>query len=167
MMKSTQHLVLNEWFTVQDCKGLPFFPGAEKNIRHNLEKMVEDAPGEITEKKRNKEKGKGVEYHISILPSHILSALSTHESSDRTTHRLNTPVDNLGIWLMIFNKLTIQQQQRAIDIFFEGGVNALMPEVIASTAAGNVTSKEILRRDSSTENTRPASQVSTHDKKVG
>lgn len=166
-MKSTHDLALNEWFTVQDCKGLPFFPSAEKNIRSNLEQMVVKAPGDLAQKKRAKEKGKGFEYHISILPTHILDALKINRSTDSNAQGDILPVGNLGIWIMIFNKLTAQQQQRAIDVFFEGGVNALMPDVTASTAIQDGSGKEILRRDNSVENTSPAPQVSTHDKKAG
>lgn len=168
-MKKTYFL--DEWFTVQDCLGLPFFPTSANNIRRNLEKMVKNTPGEESEKMRKKPKGKGYEYHRSILPPHLLDAVAIGFESEEPTIAKPSPqshaVDNFAIWTMIYNKLTPRQQQRAIDLFFEGGINALLPAVVFEVATDKNAEQEILRQDNSVKNASPASQVSTHGKKAG
>ncbi|EGP0948975.1 hypothetical protein ITQ64_001388 [Salmonella enterica subsp. enterica serovar Java] len=167
-MKKTY--LLNEWFTVQDCLGLPFFPTSANNIRRNLEKMVKSTPGAESEKMRKKPKGKGYEYHRSILPPHLLDAvaigLEREESSIANPCPQTHAVDNFAVWTMIYNKLTPRQQQRAIDLFFEGGINALLPTVVFDVATDNNGEQEILCHGHSVESSNPAPEVSSRSKKA-
>lgn len=167
-MKKTYFL--KEWFTVQDCLGLPFFPTSANNIRRNLEKMVKNTPGEESEKTRKKPKGKGNEYHWSILPPHLLDAVTIGFESEDPSIAKSVPqthaVDNFTVWTMIYNKLTPRQQQRAIDLFFEGGINALLPAVVFDVATDNSVEQEILCQGHSVESSNPTPEVNTRSKKA-
>lgn len=167
-MKKTY--LLNEWFTVQDCLGLPFFPTSANNIRRNLEKMVRSTPGAESEKMRKKTKGKGYEYHRSILPPHLLDAVAIGFEREESSIDYPSPqthaVDNFAVWTMIYSKLTPRQQQRAIDLFFEGGINALLPAVVFDIATDNNVEQEILCQGHSVESSNPAPEVSSRSKKA-
>ncbi|MDO6497359.1 DNA-binding protein [Photobacterium sanguinicancri] len=52
--------MVNEWFTAKDLAGAPYLPKSDRNIRIKAEKEGW--------KSRKRQKGKGLEYHISALP---------------------------------------------------------------------------------------------------
>lgn len=132
--------------------------------------MVKEAPGEESKKVRKKAKGKGNEYHISILPPHLLDAVAIsawEESEEPAIATSSAPVSNFDVWVMIYKKLSPAQQQRAIDLFFDGGVNALMPAVLLGTTTDKNTEQEILLQRDSIDDTIPTPHLKTHGKKAG
>ncbi|ECF0259017.1 hypothetical protein EZW90_21925 [Salmonella enterica subsp. enterica serovar Agbeni] len=126
-----------EWFTVQDCEQCEHFPKGAHNVRRKLDALLEGRE----ELKRQRKGSKGYEYHASILPGYIRQSMGLGSSEQPTTAATSALDQNLNIWIMIFKKMTPEQQQYAVDTFFSGGIKELMPAV---ADIGNPARREIL-----------------------
>lgn len=148
-----------EWFTVQECMGLPGFSRTAPNVRNKLDQLTAGHP----ELKRKRNKTKAFEYHSSVLPDETKAYLGLHAAPAKAVHyaRAQQADPDLELWIRIFNSLNADQKNAIVKIFFAGGIQALMPAVAA------LADREILQQCSTDENAPPASSISTQDKKVG
>ncbi|EAR7071085.1 hypothetical protein JFA41_003884 [Salmonella enterica subsp. enterica serovar Poona] len=162
----TNLLGSQQWFTPQECVGVPGFPTGVSNVRNKLEKLAEGLEGV----KRRREGSKATEYHISILPEMTkryfgVSQESTEASlPSSTVKQVN---DCKTLWEMIYTAMTQAQREAVVDIFITGGLKMLMPTVIELASVESSTRKEILLQRGDTENSSSAPNVSTQSKKAG
>ncbi|MGA5655231.1 DNA-binding protein [Rahnella contaminans] len=144
-------LDLDIWVTPQDCLGVPGFPTAIPNIRKRLNSLADEHP----ELRRKRLGSKAYEYHVSLLPEEVMRHFGADISVIKNSRKAkkgfinNELNNNKNIWTIIFDSLTPEQQDAAIKIFINGGLNALLPAVVQvdNGSAG----KEILQqRDTDT-----------------
>ncbi|HBC0987596.1 TPA: hypothetical protein IGZ61_002270 [Escherichia coli] len=127
------------WVTAQECIGVPGFPVGVSNVRNRLDKLAADHP----ESKRKRAGTKAYEYNATILPpmsqDYFSGQLKATQEPSGNDH-------NKTMWMMIFEHLTEEQRQSAIDVFMIGGLKELMPQAIELAAIGNPARKEILQQ---------------------
>ncbi|ECC1559594.1 hypothetical protein FNI18_06160 [Salmonella enterica subsp. salamae] len=127
------------WVTAQECIGVPGFPVGVSNVRNRLEKLAADHP----DAKRKRAGTKAYEYNAVILPQMSKDYFTGKDSlSDAPT----SSDQNKNMWMMIYEHLTEEQRQSAIDVFMTGGLRELMPQAIELAAIGSSARKEILQQ---------------------
>ncbi|MGQ3663258.1 DNA-binding protein [Citrobacter braakii] len=154
-----------QWFTTQECVGVPGFPTGVSNVRNKLEKLADGLDGV----KRRRGGSKAIEYHVSILPEMSRRFFGIAQISPDKENNSQQPLDDSSkqLWELIYQSMTPAQREAVVDIFMAGGIRLLMPDVVGLSAIDNELRKEILQQRSINENAPPAPSVSTQNKKAG
>lgn len=113
-----------EWVTVQECIGLPGFPGTAPSVRLRLNNLSAG----LTGVKRKRHKSKAMEYHISILPPYVHAFLQSQEERLELHHEPACyEAEPKDVWAFMFRLLTPAQQTQVCECFREGGISAVFP----------------------------------------
>lgn len=162
-----ESLSKNEWFTPQECAGLPGFPTAVANVRNRLNELSDGLNGV----KRQRAASKAFEYHVSILPQVTRDYLGYADDVSlpaRQKRHTRTSTDNTrDMWELIYSGLTQEQRDAVLDVFMVGGLKLLMPAVLELSNIDSTKRREILQQRLSVESALPAPGLSTHGKKAG
>lgn len=91
-------MMSKEWLTVQECIGLPGFPGSIPAVRNRLNILSAGKEGI----KRKRSKSKAWEYHISILPVYVHPYVVDGDTASVRNESSAWEAEPKEIWDMMF-----------------------------------------------------------------
>ncbi len=118
-------MMSKEWLTVQECIGLPGFPGSVPAVRSRLNILSTGKEGI----KRKRSKSKAWEYHISILPVYVRPYVADSDPESVRNDASAWEAEPKEIWDMMFRLLTPEQQQQVTYLFGTKGIGAVLPSL--------------------------------------
>ena len=118
-------MMYKEWLTVQECIGLPGFPGSIPAVRNRLNILSAGKEGI----KRKRSKSKAWEYHISILPVYVHPYVVDGDTASVRNESSAWEAEPKEIWDMMFRLLTPEQQQQVSYLFGTKGIGAVLPSL--------------------------------------
>ncbi|QZE28250.1 hypothetical protein [Pantoea ananatis] len=124
----------SQWVTVQDCLGIPGFPGTPANVRKKLDSLASGNPG----KKRKREGTKASEYHTSLLPDiskeyfKIPKLTPTHEVAKAK------PSENEFWWEAIYKALSEDELDLIISAFKNNGKSGVFTEKLLTATESEI-----------------------------
>lgn len=116
-------MVPREWFTVQECIGLPGYPGTAPAVRGRLNALSKGKEGI----KRKRVKSKAWEYHISILPAYVRDYMVEKDDVGIPGNSTLWEAEPKEIWDMMFRLLTLEQRKQVSGLFGTKGIDTVFP----------------------------------------
>ncbi|HAK5376937.1 TPA: hypothetical protein H1V70_004347 [Salmonella enterica] len=127
-----------EWVTVQECMGAPGFPSGAANVRRKLELLASGNP----EAKRKREKMKGYEYNIAILPE-ITKAYFGGGATPRYKapySTIETAETDFDFWWSAINKaLSQNEKEQIVQAFKEQGKRGVFSDATLDSSVSTMT----------------------------
>lgn len=117
-------MMSKEWLTVQECIGLPGFPGSVPAVRNRLNILNTGQEGV----KRKRRKSKAWEDHISILPVYVRPYVADSDPASVRNEASAWEAEPKEIWDMMFRLLTPEQLQ-VTYLFGTKGIGAVLPSL--------------------------------------
>ncbi|VEA75994.1 putative bacteriophage protein [Salmonella enterica subsp. arizonae] len=114
---------------LQECLGLPGFPGSEPAVRERLYKYSEGKEGV----RRKRVKSKAEEFHISVLPLYVHRYLDDSGEEPTPEPISLQEAEPKDIWEMMFRLLTPEQRKQVTGRFRVKGMKAVFPFLFDDT----------------------------------